>query len=86
MKHKKIPLRTCVITNERLPKQSLLRIVRNKDGHIFVDETLKANGRGAYLKRDKTIIERARKNKKLNKHLNTDVPDEVYEKLLDMVN
>ena len=32
MKQRRIPLRTCVITKEQLPKQELLRIVRTKEG------------------------------------------------------
>ncbi|MEC9484601.1 MAG: YlxR family protein [Candidatus Izemoplasma sp.] len=84
-KNRKVPLRTCVITQERLPKQHLLRVVKTKDGNIFVDETQKANGRGAYVKRDVSVIKKAQKNKRLNKHLNTEVPDEIYETLLNMV-
>ena len=84
-KSKKVPLRTCVITQERLPKQELLRIVRTKDGQVFVDDTQKANGRGAYIKRDRSVIKKAQKNKRLNKHLNTEVPDEIYETLLSKV-
>ena len=52
---KKIPLRTCVITKEKLPKKELIRIVRNKDGEVSVDETGKQNGKGVYLKRDLDI-------------------------------
>ena len=48
---KKIPLRKCVVTQERLPKKELLRIVKNNEGQVFVDLTSKANGRGAYIKR-----------------------------------
>ena len=39
MKTRKIPLRTCVITKECLPKQELLRIVRTPEGTVKVDET-----------------------------------------------
>ena len=45
---KKTPLRRCVVTKEQLPKQELLRVVKNKENKIFVDETGKAGGRGAY--------------------------------------
>ena len=53
MKVKKIPMRTCVITHEKLEKRDLLRVVRDNEGNVFVDETGKANGRGAYVKKDK---------------------------------
>ena len=31
MKNKKVPMRTCVITGEKLEKKDLLRVVRNLD-------------------------------------------------------
>ena len=46
---KKIPLRTCVVTKEKLPKRELIRIVRTPEGNVIIDSTGKANGRGAYL-------------------------------------
>ena len=52
MKVKKIPLRTCVVTHEKLPKKDLLRIVRTPDGIVEADLTGKKNGRGAYIKND----------------------------------
>ena len=57
MKVKKIPLRTCVITREKLPKKDLLRIVRTPEGNVLVDETGKMNGRGAYIKKDIQVLE-----------------------------
>ena len=36
---KKIPLRKCLATNEQLPKKELIRVVRNKEGQVFVDPT-----------------------------------------------
>ena len=46
---KKIPLRKCVATQEQLPKKEIIRIVRNKEGQVFIDPTGKMNGRGAYF-------------------------------------
>lgn len=77
---KKIPMRTCVVTKERLPKRELVRVVRSSDG-VTVDMTGKLNGRGAYLKIDKDVFEKARKSKILDKHLEVNVPDEVYDEL-----
>ncbi len=81
MKLKKIPMRTCVISKEKLPKQELIRIVRTPDLKIIIDETGKANGRGAYLKKDKQIFEKAKKSKILNKILEIDIPDQIFEEL-----
>ena len=46
---KKIPERTCVVTKEKTQKKDLLRVVRDKEGNVSIDETGKSNGRGAYL-------------------------------------
>ena len=82
MKVKKIPMRTCVITHEKCEKKDLLRVVRNNEGKVFVDDTQKANGRGAYLKKDKDVIELARKNKALESHLEVKIEDSLYDELL----
>ena len=82
---KKMPERTCVITREKTLKKDLLRVVRNKDGEVLVDPTGKANGRGAYLKKDKEVIERARKPKTLDKILEITIPDEIYNEMLNML-
>ena len=85
MKVKKIPMRTCVVTHEKLEKKDLVRIVRNKDGEVFVDLTGKANGRGVYLKKDLTVIEKAEKTKILNKILEIEVKEEIYNELKNLV-
>ena len=63
MSIKKIPLRKCVVTQERLPKKDLLRIVKNNEGEVFVDLSSKANGRGAYIKKDIDVLNKAKKSK-----------------------
>lgn len=85
MKTKKIPMRTCVVSLEKLPKKELVRVVRNKEGEVFVDETGKMNGRGVYLKKDKNIIEKAKKSKILDRKLETTISDDIYEKLLNLL-
>lgn len=78
---KKIPLRKCVATGEQLPKKELIRVVKNKEGQIFVDATGKMNGRGAYLKRSLEAIEIAKKKGSLKRSLEIDIPEEIYEEL-----
>ena len=85
MKTKKIPMRTCVITREKYPKKELIRVVRTPEGNVVVDETGKQNGRGAYLKKDKEIIEKARTNKALDRHLETEIENSIYDELLKYV-
>lgn len=82
---KKIPLRTCVVTKEKLPKRELIRVVRTPEGEVVVDTTGKANGRGTYLKLDKEVIEKAKKTKVLDKNLEVIVPDNIYEELLNLI-
>ena len=82
---KKIPLRTCVVTNEKLPKKELIRVVRDKDGNVSVDLTGKANGRGVYLKGDVEVIEKAKKSKVLDRKLEVSVPDNIYDELIEVV-
>jgi predicted RNA-binding protein YlxR (DUF448 family) len=85
MKVKKIPLRKCIVTNERFEKKQLIRIVKSPEGNVFVDLTGKANGRGAYLSKTRAVILEAKKNKALERHLETPIPDTVYEELLKLV-
>lgn len=85
MKTKKIPLRTCVVTKETLPKQELLRIVRTPEGNVEVDETGKKNGRGAYIKKDLAVLESAQKSKILEKKLECKIEDSVYEEIKNKI-
>lgn len=78
---RKIPLRKCIATNEQLSKKELIRVVKNKEGQVFVDPTGKMNGRGAYLKKSHEAIEIAKKKKLLARSLQIDIPDEIYEEL-----
>lgn len=81
---RKIPMRTCVVTKEKLPKRELIRVVRTIDG-VIVDTTGKVNGRGAYLKLDKDVIEKAKKTGVIDKHLEVKVDDSVYDELYKLL-
>ena len=85
MKVKKIPLRTCVVTKETLPKVELLRIVRTKDQNVMVDLTGKANGRGAYIKKDISVLEKAKKSKILEKKLECKIDDSIYDEIKEFI-
>lgn len=79
MKTKKIPMRSCVVTKEKCEKKDLLRIVRTPNGEVIVDTTGKANGRGAYLKKDIEVVSIAEKTKVLERVLEVNISSEVYE-------
>ena len=83
---KKIPMRSCVITKEKCEKKELFRVVRTPEKEVILDETGKANGRGAYLKKDKGVISKAKTTKTLDKVLEVSVPDSLYEELLNKLN
>mgnify|MGYP003411777617 CR=1 FL=1 len=78
-------MRTCVVTNEKLPKNDLIRVVRTPYGEIIIDETGKANGRGAYLKKDLEVFEKAQKTKVLQRHLEVEIPEAVFEELKKLI-
>lgn len=85
MKEKKIPMRSCAVTREKLPKKDLLRFVRTPEGEVIIDEVGKANGRGAYAKKDKDVIAKAKVSKVLERALETVIADEVYDKAINIV-
>jgi predicted RNA-binding protein YlxR (DUF448 family) len=84
MKIKKIPMRKCVVTNERFEKKQLIRVVKTPEGVVLVDLTGKANGRGAYVSKTKAVILEAKKTKVLERHLETKIPDAIYDDLLKL--
>jgi len=85
MKVKKVPLRSCVVLREPRPKEELIRIVRDKEKNISIDLIGKASGRGAYLTRDRDVILKAKKTKILDKKLEVNIPDEIYDQLLELI-
>lgn len=82
---KKVPLRKCVATGEMLPKKSMIRVVRSKEGEVSVDITGKKSGRGAYVSKSEQAVEIARKKNVLGHQLEAQVPEEVYEELLRVI-
>jgi len=81
MKNKKIPMRSCVVTKEKLPKQELLRIVRTTDMNVVIDDTGKINGRGAYIKKDIDVLDKAIKSKALERHLEITISNDLYDEI-----
>lgn len=85
MKKKKIPQRMCTGCMEMKPKKELIRIVKNKEGEVFVDPTGKKNGRGAYICRNSECLEKAFKNKRIQKNLEIQIDDALYNSLKEQV-
>ena len=82
MKTRKIPMRSCVVTREKYPKGELLRIVRTPEGEVKIDEIGKMNGKGAYIKKDIQVLEKAIKSKVLERALEVKIPNDIYEVIL----
>lgn len=80
-KQKKIPLRQCLGCNERKAKKELLRVVRTPEGEIVLDFTGKRSGRGAYICQDIKCLKKARKSRRIDKNLECEIPDEVYDRM-----
>lgn len=84
MEKNKQRLRKCIVCNEYKEKKDLIRIVKNNQGEVFIDFSGKLNGRGAYISKDNACIDKAVKNKLLNRHLKTNVDESIYTELNNM--
>ena len=82
---KNIPQRTCSVCKTQKNKNELLRVVKNKDNIIKVDETGKQSGRGAYICYDMECLEKAKKSKRLEKALEIKIEDEIYEQMKNVI-
>ena len=78
---KKIPMRQCTGCRAKKEKRELIRVVRSPEGEISLDFRGKKPGRGAYLCREAACLAKARKSRALERALETEIPDEVYDAL-----
>ena len=82
---KKIVQRTCMGCNLKKDKRELIRLVFNKNGEMFVDETGKAEGRGAYICNSIKCLEKAIKTKRLERVFETKIDDKLYENIRGVI-
>ena len=74
--------RQCTGCRQVKNKKDLIRVVRDKEGNVFVDVTGRQNGRGAYICPNEECLEKAVKNKGLEKTLKiSQISEEVYQQL-----
>lgn len=78
---RKIPQRKCIGCNQSKDKKDLIRVVKNAEGEISIDTTGKKPGRGAYICNDVNCLRAARKGKKLEKAFETQISEEIYNRL-----
>ncbi|WP_105956132.1 RNase P modulator RnpM [Apilactobacillus quenuiae] len=85
MKRRKIPMRKDIVTGEMAPKKELVRVVRDKEGNVSIDETGKKSGRGAYVSINVDVAKQAKKNKTFNEVFSVDLDDTFYDDLIEYV-
>lgn len=81
MKQRKQPVRMCSGCGESKPKRELIRVVKTPDGAILLDKTGRVGGRGAYVCPDVECLKKARRTRRIERSLSSEIPAEVYERL-----
>lgn len=76
------PLRMCVVCREMLPKDSLVRVIKTKEGAVSIDSTKKANGRGAYICTSERCREKLIKSRALQRALSIEIPEEILNNIM----
>jgi predicted RNA-binding protein YlxR (DUF448 family) len=72
--------------NERFPKNTLLRVVRDPEGNVTLDFTGKKSGRGAYICKNVSCLRKAQKTKRLSRVLECEIPDAVFAAMEEELN
>lgn len=83
---KNIPQRTCIGCNCKKDKDNLIRIVKNKNGEVSPDIYGKMEGRGIYLCKSNQCLDKAIKNKKMNRAFEMDIKADLYEQIREHIN
>ncbi len=77
--------RTCIGCNTKKNKNDLIRIVKDKNGIIKIDNTGKMQGRGAYICNNIACLENAKKKRKLEKSFSCKIDENIYENLRGVI-
>lgn len=78
---RKTPLRQCTGCGQLKTKKEMIRVIKTAESELFIDETGKKNGRGAYICSSSECLEKAIKNKGLEKSFKTAIPKDIYVRL-----
>ena len=81
----KIIYRICAYSRKVNDRCSMFRVVKTPNHEIKIDTTYHLQGRGAYLSKDKSIIESAKKHHTLEKQLRVNDCQIVYDELLELL-
>ncbi|WP_283678688.1 YlxR family protein [Lentilactobacillus sp. Marseille-Q4993] len=85
MKKRKIPMRKDIVTGEMAPKKELVRIVKDSDGNVTIDETGKKSGRGAYISINVDNARQAKEKHVFEKAFSVSIDDSFYDELISFV-
>ncbi len=81
MSMKKVPLRQCIGCGEMKSKKEMIRVIKTAENEILLDATGRKNGRGAYVCPSRECLEKAIKNRGLERSFKMAIPKEVYDTL-----
>jgi len=70
--------RMCSVCRMRIEKTLMIRVVKTKCGKFFIDETGKADGRGAYICKSSICTVKGVKTRVFNRSFKCQVPEDVY--------
>lgn len=77
--------RRCAACRRHSDKSEMLRVCKNAEGKVFVDDGGNAEGRGAWVHRDKKCVDVLVRKKGLNAAFKTSVPEDVYNGLYERI-
>lgn len=84
-RERKIPMRKCIVSQEMHPKVDLVRIVKTKEGEVFLDPTGRQNGRGAYIALDLDVANQAKQERAFDRILGIQVEEDFYDEVIAYV-
>ncbi len=84
MANKPAKMRMCISCRAAKPQNEMHRLVRLPEGNVILDADGRADGRGAYLCKDRACIEKAQLQRRAERALSCQIDAEVYKKLGEM--
>ena len=78
---KTYPERQCMACREHKPKRELLKVTRSPEGDVYLDQSGKGAGRGAYICPRPACLKRVIKSKALERSLKCKLDETVYRAL-----
>jgi len=84
MTQKKQSLRMCIVCRTMKPKPNLVRVAKQADGTIAVDQTQKASGRGAWVCAEEACLNKLKKSKSLHRAFRKEIEEDIYLKTIEV--